>query len=103
MLLQDYYKVEQEFTTLEVGVRGFQVVAGLSPAEVDAFTTDSQIPKILYAIGVYVVIFTYQPIRSRGVQSGPARLGFNHSQPHRSHERPASAACARAEQNQETP
>jgi len=64
MLLQDYYKVEQELTALEVGLHGFQVVASMSPAEVAAITTDSHTLKPLYAIGVYVAMTTYQPIRS---------------------------------------
>jgi len=64
MLLQDYYKVEQEFTTLEVALRGFQIVAGLSPAEVAAITTNGHLLKLLYAIGVCVVVLLYQPIHS---------------------------------------
>ena len=61
MLIQDYYKVEQEFTTLEVGLRGFQIVASVSPSDVAAATTDRHLPKLLYAIGVYVVTLPYYP------------------------------------------
>jgi len=52
MCLQDYHSVEQEFTTLEIGLRGFQLVARLLPAEVANDNSDSHLPKLLQAIGV---------------------------------------------------
>ena len=49
---QDYYKVEQEFTALEVGLHGFQIVAGHFPAGVANSNADIPLPKLLHAIGV---------------------------------------------------